>query len=67
MTVSSSEVGICPCAISIDASGISFFNRSNAFLMVENQLKEEGMHINELIELSPFEKDHAAIFISSNK
>ncbi|OYT29205.1 fibrillarin [Thermoplasmatales archaeon ex4572_165] len=40
---------------------------SNAFLMVENQLKEEGMHINELIELSPFEKDHAAIFISSNK
>ncbi len=40
---------------------------SNAFLMVENQLKEEGMHINELIELSPFDKDHAAIFISSTK
>lgn len=38
---------------------------SKAFSMVKNQLKDEGMHINELIELSPFEKDHAALFISS--
>ena len=50
-------------ARSIDVS----MKPGKAFSMVENQLKEEGMLINEIIELSPFEKDHAAIFVSSNK
>ena len=38
---------------------------SEAFSMVENQLKEEGIRIKNMIELSPFEKDHTALFISS--
>jgi len=35
-----------------------------AYSMVEKQLKENGLQINESIELSPFEKDHTALFIS---
>lgn len=38
---------------------------SEVFSIVEKQLKDEGIMIKYMIELSPFEKDHAALFISS--
>jgi fibrillarin-like pre-rRNA processing protein len=38
---------------------------SKVFSLVKNQLKDEGIKIKNMIELSPFERDHVALFIQS--
>jgi fibrillarin-like pre-rRNA processing protein len=38
---------------------------SAAYDLVKNQLIDFGLRINDVIELSPYEKDHAAIFIEN--
>ena len=42
-------------------------NPSKAFALVKEQLETQGLAILDSIELGPYEKDHAALFIKSSK
>ena len=51
-------------AIMVKARSIDVgMNPSNAFSLVKQQLETEGLVVLDSIELEPYEKDHAALFI----